>query len=148
MILGVLGGRKTDDEVTRVSCALAKLNNEKLKMVFVITIDRKLPIDKEVRESTAIAENSLQNMEMLAKELRVKQSGEIIQARFQGSAVVQQIDEIGATTVVIGLPQRKPYDQGKVSESINYFLRSFLLPSGHSKRDSLTFSTSPSSASL
>ena len=120
MILGVLGGRKTDDEVTRVSCALAKLNNEKLKMVFVITIDRKLPIDKEVRESTAIAEKSLQNMEKLAKELRVKQSGEIIQARFQGSAVVQQIDEIGATTVVIGLPQRKPYDQGKVSESINY----------------------------
>ena len=120
MILGVLGGLKTDDEVTRVSCALAKLNNEKLKMVFVITVDRKLPIDKEVRESTAIAENSLQNMEKLAKELRVKQSGEIIQARFQGSAVVQQIDEIGATTVVIGLPQRKPYDQGKVSESINY----------------------------
>ena len=120
MILGVLGGLKTDDEVTRVSCALAKLNNEKLKMVFVITIDRKLPIDKEVRESTAIAENSLQNMEKLAKELRVKQSGEIIQARFQGSAVVQQIDEIGASTVVIGLPQRKPYDQGKVSESINY----------------------------
>ena len=33
MILGVLGGRKTDDEVTRVSCALAKLNNEKLKKI-------------------------------------------------------------------------------------------------------------------
>ena len=53
MILGVLGGLKTDAEVTRVSCALAKLNNEKLKMVFVITIDRKLPIDKEDGESTA-----------------------------------------------------------------------------------------------
>lgn len=120
MILGVLGGLKTDDEVTRVSCALAKLNNQKLKMVFVITIDRRLPVDKEVRESTVVAEDSLQNMEKLAKELKVKQSGEIIQARFQGSAVVQQVHDTGATTVVIGLPQRKPYDQVSVSETINY----------------------------
>jgi hypothetical protein len=59
MILGVLSGLKTDDEVTKVSCALAKLHNQKLKMVFVITIDRNLPIDKEVRKSTIIAEDSL-----------------------------------------------------------------------------------------
>jgi len=120
MILGVLSGRKTDDEVTKISCALAKSHNQKLKMVFVITIDRNLPIDKEVRKSTIIAEDALQTMEKLAKDLKVRQSGEIIQARFQGSAVVQQIHEIEASTVVIGLPQRKPYDDQTISKSIGY----------------------------
>ena len=120
MILGVLSGRKEDDEVTRVSCALAKLNNQKLKMIFVITIDRSLPIDKEVAERTALAENALQKMESLSKELKVKQSGEIVQARFQGSAVVQQIQEIGASTVVIGIPNRRPHDLFQKRKSVNY----------------------------
>ena len=120
MILGVLSGHRTDDEVTKVSCALAKLNNQKLKMVFIITIDRNLPVDKEVRKSTIIAEDALQSMEKLARDLKVRQSGEIIQARFQGSAVVQQIHEIEASTVVIGVPQRKPYDERTISKSISY----------------------------
>ena len=120
MILGVLSGHRTDDEVTKVSCALAKLNNQKLKMVFIITIDRNLPVDKEVRKSTIIAEEALQSMEKLARDLKVRQSGEIIQARFQGSAVVQQIHEIEASTVVIGVSQRKPYDDRAISKSISY----------------------------
>jgi hypothetical protein len=120
MILGVLNGRKTDDEVTKVSCALAKLNNQKLKMIFVITITRNLPVDKEVNEKTIIAEQSLKNMEKLARDFKVRQSGEIIQARFQGSAVVQQINEVEAGILVIGLPQRKPHGQYNANRSVRY----------------------------
>ena len=121
MLLALIQGFASDAAVVRTACSIARQEKEKLTLLYVIEIDRKYPVDREVEGETDRAEEALQEMEKLSKKYKVKAIGQILQARSKGSAVLSQVDELKANCIIMGAqsdPRVELMDFGKTARHI------------------------------
>lgn len=101
MILAIITGSNADEYVATTASRLAKQMKSEVNLLYVIEVDRKLPIDMEVPAETEKGEIALSKIEEVMSRFKVKSKGEILQARFSGSAILSQSENIGADTIIL-----------------------------------------------
>ena len=101
MILAIITGSTDDEYVATTASRLAKQMKSQLSLLYVIEVPRKHPIDMEVPVETEKGETALSRMEEIVSRFKIKSKGEILQARFSGSAILSQSENIGADTIIL-----------------------------------------------
>ena len=101
MILAVITGSNSDEYVAATASRLAKQMKIPVSLLYVIEVDRNYPIDMEIPKDTEKGEKALTQTEKIVSEFKVKLRGEILQARFSGSAIISQSENIQAKLIVL-----------------------------------------------
>ena len=101
MILAVITGSISDEYVTATASRLAKEMKFPVNLLYVIEVDRNYPIDMEIPQDTEKGEKTLSQMEKVVSKFKVRSKGEILQARFSGSAIISQSENIEAKLIVL-----------------------------------------------
>ena len=122
-VLAAVRGESCDAEVVRLACQLLGSNKAKLHLLYVIEVDRGLPVDAEIAAATAKAESVLQSMEGVAKAQKFKTDGELVQARDIGSAVVREAFDKNVDAVVLGIPYKERYGAFSLGKTVPYVLK-------------------------
>ena len=122
-VLATVRGESFDAEVVRLACQLLGSNKDKLYLLYVIEVDRGLPVDVEIAAATAKGESVLQSMEAVAKTEKFKTEGELVQARDIGSAVVREAFDKGVDAVVLGISYRERYGAFSLGKTVPYVLK-------------------------
>lgn len=101
MILAIITGSMGDEYVATTASRLAKQMKTQLSLLYVIEVTRNHPIDMEVPEETEKGEKALSKIEEIVSTFKIKSKGEIVQARFSGSAILSQSENIEADTIIL-----------------------------------------------
>ena len=122
-VLVSVSGDKCDDEVLRLASELLNSNKGRLYVLYVIEIERRLPLDAEIVPATAKGEEVLRHVEEVAKTRKIRVEAELLQARQVGSAVVQEAVEKDVDAIVLGVPYGERYGAFSLGNTIPYVLR-------------------------
>jgi nucleotide-binding universal stress UspA family protein len=117
-----VGGESSDVDAVKLACELLVSQKGSLYIVYVIEVERGLPVDAEIAPATAKGEEVLTHMEAVAKELRFEAVAELLQSRRSGLAVVQEAVEKQVDAIVIGIPYREVYGAFSLGETAPYVL--------------------------
>ena len=121
-VLATVSGDETDSDVVRLACELVRRNKGKLFILYVIEVQRTLPVDAEISMETSKAEDVLNSMEALAKGMRCRPQAELLQSRQTGAAVVQEAVEKDVGTIVMGTSYQQRYGLFSLGEAVPYVL--------------------------
>ena len=115
MILAIITGSASDEYVATTSSRLAKQMKFPINLLYVIEVNRNHPIDMEIPKDTEKGEKALSQMEKIVSKFKVKSKGEILQARFSGSAIISQSENIQAKLIVLA---HKEQDSNNLYDNI------------------------------
>jgi nucleotide-binding universal stress UspA family protein len=90
-------------EALALACTLARRNKGTVYAVYVIEVARTMPLDAAMDEEARRGEDILREVEKYAEELDYEVSGELLQARDAGHAIVDEAAERDASAVVMGV---------------------------------------------
>ena len=122
-VLVAVRGEQCDDEVVRLACELLNSHKDRLYVLYVIEVERGLPVDAEIAPATAKGEEVLRHMEEVAKRYKCTAEAEMHQARQAGPAVVQEAVDKKVDAIVLGSPYREVYGSFSLGDTIPYVLK-------------------------
>ncbi len=122
-VLVAAEGNGCDDEAVRLACELLSSQKGSLYVVYVIEVDRGLPVDAEIVSATAKGEEILKQMEKVAKSYKCETRAELLQSRRTGLAVVREAVEKGVDAIVLGIPYKQVYGSFSMGETAPYVLK-------------------------
>ncbi len=122
-VLSVVCGDRFDEQTVRVACQLVDPHKGTLHLLYIIVVERALPIDAEVMPATAKGEEVLRHMEDVAKPFGFEVQAELLQSRESGCAVVQEAVEKRVDAVVLGVPYRERYGTFGLGDTVSYVLK-------------------------
>lgn len=106
-ILVPIRGNHVDAEVIKMACSLAEDNGASIYAVYVIEVERSLPIDASLDDQSTKAEEVLSRAETFAREYGYEIDTGLLQAREAGPAIVGEAVEGGADVIVMGVGYRR-----------------------------------------
>lgn len=121
-VLVAVGGQSSDDDAVKLACSLLHPQRSSLFIVYVIEVERGLPVDAEIAPATAKGEEVLTHMEELAKPYKCTTQAELLQSRKAGLAVVQEAVDKRVDAIVLGLPYMETYGSFSMGETVPYVL--------------------------
>ena len=122
-VLVAVGGDSTDVDAVKLACGLLHSQKGSLNIVYVIEVERGLPVDAEIAPATAKGEEVLTHMEVVAKELSFEAEAELLQSRRAGLAVVQEAVDKQVEAIVIGIPYSQAFGSFSLGETVPYVLK-------------------------
>ena len=121
-VLAVVTGDETDQGVLAQGADMVRPVKGTLYAVYVITVDRALPVDAEVGPAAATGEQILMNAETSVQLPRGDFEAQLLQARELGPAVVREAAERDVDAVVIGTSCPLEYGSFSLGEDVPYVL--------------------------
>ena len=122
-VLVTVTGNQSDEEVVRLACELVDSKKGRVYILYVIEVERGLPVDAEIGPATAKGEEVLKHVEQVAKAYKCPTEAEMVQARQAGLAVVQEAVEKSVDTILLGIPYREAYGSFSMGDTIPYVLK-------------------------
>lgn len=122
-ILVPVAGREADDETIVLACRLARLAKSKICAVYVITIERSLPLEAEIESEIHKAEGVLNHVEKVAGAEAIQLQTDVLQARDAGPAIVDEAVERGADLIVMGIEYKRHFGQFSLGDVVPYVLK-------------------------
>ncbi len=122
-ILVPVGGTEADDEAILIACRLAKKTKSKIWSVYVITVERTLPLEAEIETEIQRAEGILDHVEEVAEREGYKVQTDVLQARDAGPAIIDEAVERNADLIVIGIRQKRHFGQFSLGNVVPYVLK-------------------------
>lgn len=123
-ILVAVSGEKADDEAVKLACNLAKKNKARVYALYVIEVERSLPLEAAIEPQRRRAEEVLEHAERVAEEEADYQvDTQLLQAREAGTAIVEEAAERGADLIVMGFAFKKRFGQFSLGSTLPYVLR-------------------------
>ena len=122
-ILVSVKGTKADEETIRLACSLAKKNKSKVYVVYVIEVERSLPLDAELEPEIKKGEELLNHAERLAEEQDCEVETELLQAREVGPALVDEAIERGINMIIIGMEYKQRFGEFSLGSTVPYVLK-------------------------
>lgn len=116
-------GTEADEEAIRLACQLAKKNKGKVCAVYVITIKRTLPLDAEMEPEIKKAEAILDRMENVAEEQDCEIETDLLQAREEAPAIVDEAVERVVDLILMGVTYGTRYGQFNLDSVVPYVLK-------------------------
>lgn len=127
-ILVPISGTEVDEEAIRLACRLAKKDRSKIWAVYVITVNRALPLDAQIEPEIQTAENILDHTEMVAEEEDYELSAEALQAREAGPAIIDEAVERGVDLILMGIKHKRRFGQFSLGNVVPYVLKNSPCP--------------------
>jgi nucleotide-binding universal stress UspA family protein len=124
-ILVPVSGQPVDDEVIRLACEFSKKHKTKAKImaVYVIPVNRTLPLDAEIDSEIHGAEAILDHIEEVAEELGCEVTTDLIQSREKGPAIVDEAIEQDADAIFLGVSYKRRFGQFTLGDTVPYVLK-------------------------
>ncbi|MDD4876595.1 MAG: universal stress protein [Dehalococcoidales bacterium] len=123
-ILVPVAGVITNEEIIELADnLLAKKNKGEICAVYVISIERTLPVDAEIESEIGKAENILNNIERIAVEQGLKIDTDLLQAREAGPAIVDEAIEREADLILMGLTYKRRFGEFSLGDVVPYVLK-------------------------
>ena len=116
-------GTEADEEAIKLACRLTKRNKGRICAVYVITIERTLPLDAEMVPEIKKAEGILDHMEIVADEENCEIVTDILQAREAGLAIVDEAVEREVDLIVMGVTYGTRFGQFSLGNVVPYVLK-------------------------
>lgn len=121
-ILVPVAGTEADDEAIRLACRLARRIKGKIKAVYVIAVQRSLPLDAEIEEESARAEQILTRAQNVADDEEYEIETDLMQAREAGPAIIDEAVEIKADLILMGIKYKRAFGQFSLGSVVPYIL--------------------------
>ena len=122
-VLVPVSGNHVDAEVIRIACDLAAENSAAVHAVYVLEIERSLPLEVSSEQQTARAEEILGRAQSLARERGYEIETGILLAREAGPAIVHEATEGRADLIVIGVGPRRRPGAFEFGDTVSHVLR-------------------------
>ena len=108
-ILVPVGGNSVDDDVVKLACTLAKRSRAKVCVVYVIQVQRSLPLDAEIPSEIEKAGKVLDHAQDIAEDWDYEVQTDLLQAREIGPAIVDEAMERGVDLILMGISYKKRF---------------------------------------
>jgi nucleotide-binding universal stress UspA family protein len=102
---------------------MAKPVKGRIHVIYVIEVDRTLPLDAEITPEIAKGENVLANAERVATTSDYHIETDLLQAREVGPAVVDEAIERDVDLIVMGLPYKRRFGEFNLGKTTPYVLK-------------------------
>jgi nucleotide-binding universal stress UspA family protein len=122
-ILIPVSGEEADDEAIRLACTLGKQHKCEIYVVYVITIQRALPVEMELKPETEKAEQVLAHIKELAEVQSQRIQSSILQTREAGQAIIDAAKAYGADLILIGSRHMERFGRFNLGSTIPYILK-------------------------
>ena len=116
-------GDANEDEAVKLAGELLNSSRSTLHILYVIEMERGLPLDAEVGASSAKGEQVLKHMESVAKRFKCKTEAHLLQARQAGGAVIQEAVDKKVDAIVVSMPYNQQYGVFSLGETVPYLLK-------------------------
>jgi nucleotide-binding universal stress UspA family protein len=122
-ILVPVEGVPRDDEVLRLASLLARQDKATLLAIYVIEIQRTLPLETENATQIEQAELVLQHAEQVTKQYGARADTDLLQARIAGPALVDEATEREIDLIIMGVPYREPLGELRLGDTASYVMK-------------------------
>jgi len=122
-ILVAASGNGADDEAVKLACNLAKKSKAGVYVVYVIEVNRSLPLDAVIESEIQKAEEVLTRAEDIAADRDYEVETDLIQAREAGPAIVDEAMERDADLIVMGLTYKLRFGVFSLGSVIPHVLK-------------------------
>ncbi len=122
-VLVPVNGSESDEEAVALACRLAKQDKADIIAVYVIPIDRTLPLDAEIETEVKKAEASLDRMEGIAAEQNCRMETDLLQARDLAPTIVDEAIEREVDLIVMASAYQQRFGQFSLGEMIPHILK-------------------------
>jgi len=124
-VLVAVEGEGSDDDAVKLACDLLGSTSSTLYIVYIIEVDRGLPLDveAEIAPATAKGEEILKDMEEVAKPHKLNVQAELLLSRRAGSAVVQEAVDKQVDAIVLAVPYQQQYGLFSIGDTADYVLK-------------------------
>jgi len=122
-ILVPVSGTDADEEAIKLACRLAKKGKGKVRAVYVITVERTLPIDAEIESEIRKAEGMLDHVESLAEEQDYEVETDLLQAREAGPTIIDEAVEQEVDLILMGVKYKRRFGQFSLGDTVLYVLK-------------------------
>lgn len=116
-------GTPADEQAIRLACQTARQDKAKILAVYVIEVQRTLPLEAENAPLTERAEIALGQADQVAHEIGCKIDTELLQARLAGAALVNEAIERGVDLIIMGIPYRSPLGDFGLGTTASYIMQ-------------------------
>jgi nucleotide-binding universal stress UspA family protein len=122
-ILVPISGNGADEEAIKLACTLAKRHKAKIYVVYVIEVERSLPLDAQVDSEMEKAEEVLTHAEDVAAGEDCDIETDLLQAREAGPGVVDEAMERGIDLIIVGVGYKRRLGMFDLGATIPYVLK-------------------------
>jgi len=122
-ILVPISGNHVDAEVIRMACDLAEDSSASIYAVYVIEVERSLPLDASLDDQSARAEEILCRAQEVGREQGYVIDTGLLQAREAGPAIVGEALEGRAELIVMGVGYRRRLGMFDIGNTTSYVLK-------------------------
>ncbi|MQC17908.1 MAG: universal stress protein [Chloroflexi bacterium] len=121
-ILVPVDGSSASHQAIAVAADIAKRNRAEIHLLYVIEMPRSMALDATVEGELQHAETILERAEAVAESLGVTVTGDLVQARQAGHAIVDEARERAVDIVIIGVEYDEPYGRFELGSTPRYVL--------------------------
>jgi len=116
-------GTEADEEAIKLACRLAKKDKAEIWAVYVIAVERALPLDAEIESEIRKAEVILAHIEAVAKEQDCEVVTDLLQARELASTIVDEAVEREVDLILMGVTYERRFGQFSLGDVVPYVLK-------------------------
>ena len=122
-ILVPISGNGADGGAIELACALAKKSKAKVYIVYIIEVERSLPLDAQVDAEVEKSEEILTRAEDIAADLGYDIETDLLQAREAGPGIVDEAMERRVDLIVMGVGYKMHFGEFDLGKAIPYVLK-------------------------
>lgn len=111
------------EESLRLACLVARQSKAKVYVVYVIEVNRSLPLDAEIPSDNTESEVVLTRAEAIAADEDVEIETDLLQARDVASAVIEEALEREVDLVIMGVDYKRRFGFFHMSETVFHVFR-------------------------
>jgi nucleotide-binding universal stress UspA family protein len=121
-ILVATRGSAADEEAVKLACELGKKAKADTYVVYVMEVNRTLPLDAVIESAVARAEEILTRAEDIAAENDYEVETDLIQAREAGPAIVDEARERNIDLILMGVNYKKRFGAFDLGRAVPHVL--------------------------
>ena len=123
ILVPIIGTEADEEAIKLANRLLAKKNKGEICAVYVISIERALPLDAEIEPEIRKAEDILKHIESIAEEQGYKIETDLLQAREVAPAIVDEAIERKVDLILIGLTYKTRFGEFSLGDVVPYVLK-------------------------
>jgi nucleotide-binding universal stress UspA family protein len=127
-ILASVNGDEADTEAVELACKISRGSKSKLYVIYIIQVERNLPLDADISSEIQGAEKVLNHAEDVAEEQDCEVETEVLQARDVGAALVYEAVERGVDVIVMSMSYKKRFGEFSLGSVIPHVLKNTPCP--------------------
>ena len=121
-ILVAARGNGVDQTAVELACKLGKKSKSKIFIVYVIEVNRSLPVDAVIRPDMELAEKVLLEAEEYAQDNDFEVETEIIQARDVGPAIIEVARQNKVDMIVMSIFYKRRFGSFTMGNAVPHVL--------------------------